>query len=93
MKIIVESFLASSEKSGSSIRVRPISGQGFSTNMRVECSKTMRSAFPIGQKFLIYVQIKNCPGKQKHLYSNYKDPWNPISDKDAATFIAKTFTK
>jgi hypothetical protein len=91
LKIIVESFYAHGENSSSSVRVRPLAGQGFSTEMRVECSKAMRSAFPIGQKFCIYVQLKKMLNGPDHLYSSYRDPWNPVDDQEAAKFIATTF--
>ena len=93
MKIIVESFYAHGENSSSSVRVRPLAGQGFSTKMRVECSKAMRSAFPVGQKFCIYVQVKKMLGGPDHLYSSYRDSWNPVNDHEALEFIAKTFGK
>ena len=93
MKIIVESFYALGEKSGSSVRVRPLAGQGFSTGMRVECSKAMRDAYPVGQKFCIYVQVKNMLGGPDHLYSSYRASWNPVNDHEASEFIATTFGK
>lgn len=91
MNIIVESFRAIGEKSGSLIRVRPLPDQGFDVNMRVECSKKIRYAFPVGQKFLVEIQIKSMLGGPDHLYSSYRDPWNPVDDQEAAKFIAKTF--
>jgi hypothetical protein len=91
VNIIVESFRAIGEKSGSSIRVRPLPDQGFDVNMRVECSKKMRYAFPVGQKFLVEIQVKSMLGGPDHLYSSYRNPWNPVDDQEAAKFIAKTF--
>jgi hypothetical protein len=79
MQIIVETFRAVKENSGSSIRVRPLPGQGFASGMRVECSKAMRTAFPIGQLFSIRVSVISKEGGPDFLYSYYGDPWSPIS--------------
>jgi hypothetical protein len=87
MQIIVETFRASGENSGSNIRVRPLPGQGFSPAMRVECSKAMRSAFPIGQLFCVWVSVKSKEGGPDFLYSYHGDPWSPITPTAAATFI------
>lgn len=89
MQIIVETFRASGENSGSSIRVRPLPGQGFSPAMRVECSKAMRTAFPIGQLFCIWVSVKSKEGGPDFLYSYHGDPWSPISQAAAVSFIEK----
>lgn len=93
MIYIVETFRAYGEKSGSPIRVRPIAGQGLSISIRVECSKAMRTAYPIGQKFCISAQIKCKLGSPDFLYSSYRDKWNPISDEKAQKFINEIFKK
>lgn len=93
MIYIVETFEADGEKSRSPIRVRPVAGQGLSTTMRVECSKSMRTAFPIGQKFCINARITQRLGSPDFLYSNYRDEWNPISDEEAQKFITEVFKK
>jgi hypothetical protein len=48
------------------IRVRPIHGQSFPITMNVECSKTMRKAYPVGTLFRIYAK--------EILYSHYNWP-------------------
>jgi hypothetical protein len=91
MYIIVETFRADGEKSGSPIRVRPVKGQGFSVDMRVECSREMRTAFPVGQLFRIYVKVTSRLDSPDFLYSSYRDPWNPVSKSEAEEFIKKNF--
>lgn len=93
MLVIVETFYAGNEKSGSPIRVRPVAGQGLSTNMRVECSKTMRNAYPVGQKFSLYARITNRLGGPDFLYSSYRDEWNPVTDDEAKKFIQEMYGK
>jgi len=73
MQIIVQTFYARGENSRSPIRVRPLPGQGFSTDMRVECSKVMRTAFPVGQLFCIYTKLKSRLDSPDFLYSGYRD--------------------
>lgn len=91
MYVIVETFNAGGEKSRSPIRVRPLSGQGFSSDMRVECSREMRTAFPVGQLFLIFVKLTSRLDSPDFLYSSYRDPWNPVTKSEAEEFIKKNF--
>ena len=93
MLLIVETFLAGNEKSGPPIRVRPLAGQGFSTEMRVECSKTMRTAYPVGQKFSLYAKVTSRLDGPDFLYSSYRDEWNPVTDQEAKKFIQEIFKK
>jgi len=93
MQIIVETFYAPGEKSRSPIRVRPLAGQGFTTDMRVECSKEMRTAFPVGQLFCIYAKLISRLDSPDFLYSSYRDNWNPVSEDEAQVFIKKSFSK
>jgi len=93
MFVIVETFVAGNEKSGSPIRVRPIAGQGLETAMRVECSKSMRTAYPVGQKFSIYAKVIQRLDGPDFLYSSYRDEWNPVTDEEAKNFIKKMYEK
>ena len=54
--VIIETLLAPGEFSHNSIRARPITGQGFPANMRVECSTSMRKKYPVGTKIKIWAQ-------------------------------------
>jgi hypothetical protein len=92
MQIIVQTFYAPGEKSRSPIRVRPLPGQGFSSDMRVECSREMRTAYPVGQLFCIYVKVTCRLDSPDFLYSSYRDPWNPVKKPEAEDFIKKNFT-
>ena len=57
MDLIVETFLNAGEPSAASYRVRPIPGQAFPVTMRVQCSKAMRHAYPLGTKFKVSVNF------------------------------------
>jgi len=89
MNVIVETFTAPGEKSRSPIRVRPYPGQGFDSDMRVECSKSMRTAYPIGQLFCLECKLVNRLDSPDFLYSSYRDAWNPVTKEEAALIIAK----
>lgn len=53
--IVVETFRQRGEPSTSDLRVRPVKSEGFPANIRVQCSKAMRKAHPVGTKFRIWV--------------------------------------
>lgn len=93
MEIIVETFYAPGEKSRSPIRVRPLPGQGFSIDMRVECSKKMRSAYPVGQLFCLNVRVTSRLDSPDFLYSSYRDSWRPMTLAEANEFMARMFAK
>jgi hypothetical protein len=57
MFVIVETFLNPGEPSNAVFRVRPILGQAFPPSMRVQCSRAMRHAFPLGSKFRLPVRL------------------------------------
>jgi len=88
MFIVVETFVNVGESSVSERRVRPVIGQPFSMNLRVECSKGMRYAHPLGQKFLLDVHSKQKEDGSPFLYSNYRAEWRPISDEDACKILS-----
>jgi len=57
MFVIVETFLNPGEPSDAHYRVRPVEGQPFPATMRVQCSRAMRHAFPLGSRFRLPVQL------------------------------------
>lgn len=83
MQIVAETFLNQGEPSTATRRVRPVAGQGYSSGLRIECSKAMRIAFPLGQKFLLDVQWKYFGTGAECLYANYRDKWHPLTDRQA----------
>lgn len=57
MFVIVETFLNRGEPSNAQYRVRPLQGQGFDPSTRVQCSRAMRTSYPLGSKFRIPVDL------------------------------------
>jgi hypothetical protein len=73
-QIIVETYYAVKSGKTSRIHVRPIAGQPFPATMDVECSRSMRTAHPIGTKFRIYAKQTSQKGGKPFLYTNYNWP-------------------
>lgn len=88
MQIVIETFRASGESSRSAIRARPLPGQGFSTTLRVECSKSMRENHAVGTLFKVWVKLTNRLGGSPFLYSSYRDPYEVVSAEEAEKFIS-----
>lgn len=64
MFVIVETFLNPGEPSNAVFRVRPITGQAFPPSMRVQCSRAMRHAFPLGSRFRLPTRLVERDGTQ-----------------------------
>ena len=52
-------------------RVRPIAGEVFPTDMRIECAKEIHE-LPVGTKVRLKVVETEIEGGRKFLYSSYK---------------------
>ena len=67
--IIVESYYpARTSGLHGSVHIRPIGGQGFSTSLYVECSKSLTRNFPVGTRFRIKVKLTDREGGRQFLY-------------------------
>jgi len=80
MFVIVETFLNPGEPSDAQYRVRPIEGQPFPTTMRVQCSRAMRQAFPIGSRFRLPVELVENKAGGKFLREVGKETWVRVVD-------------
>jgi hypothetical protein len=78
MFVVVETFLNPGEPSDAQYRVRPISGQAFPATMRVQCSRAMRHAFPLGSQFRLPVELVENKTGGKFLREVGKAPWEQI---------------
>lgn len=90
VKIIVETFIPHGEKSSSEVRARPLPGQGFDASIRVECSKQMRREHKPPALFKLTVK-PTYRNETMFLYSNWRDPWEIVTKKEAEKFIHSTF--
>ncbi len=89
MNIVVETYLSTGESSRSEVRVRPLPGQGISPATKVECSKSIRENYPIGQLFIIPVHWKNTSEMEPCLYVSYRSPdlMKPVTSEQAKEFL------
>lgn len=55
-KLIIETFWNPGEPSSAGLRARPVKDQGFTVELRVECSRSMRNAYPPGTMFELMAQ-------------------------------------
>ncbi len=87
MKILVETYRSVGEPSSAAVRVRALPGQRLSGvevgGLRVECSRAMRSAWSVGQRFWLDVSLKERQGAGIHLYAGPRAAWCPDEDSPA----------
>jgi hypothetical protein len=71
--IIVESYKPS-RTSGlhGPVHIRPVAGQGYSTNLQVECSKSLVRNYPVGTRFRLRVKLTDREGGGEYLYSSWR---------------------
>jgi len=67
--IEVETFIPAGEQSSAKLRVRPVKGQRYPQNTRVQCSREMRQKYPVGTRFRLKVMEKHREGGKLFLFS------------------------
>lgn len=77
-QIVVETYHAVKAGKSSRIHVRPVAGQPYPQTMDVECSRTMRKAYPIGTKFRIWAKEADREGGKPFLYSHFDWPFEVV---------------
>ena len=85
-KIVIETYSGAGEGSTGAPPVRPLLGQRLDTNLKVECSSSMRRNHPIGTKFLIEAKLTEAYGTP-FLYSSYRWSWKIVTNIEAAKHI------
>ena len=78
MFVIVETFLNPGEPSSAIKRVRPIPGQIFPVTMRVQCSRKMRDAYPLGTRFRLFVTLVENRTGGTFLRASEREPWEVV---------------
>lgn len=70
-------------------RIRPVSGQAFATDMRVQCSRSLLDTerYPIGTRFLLSVRITDRQGGEPFLYAWHGDPVTVMSKAQLTRFL------
>jgi hypothetical protein len=60
------------------VHVRPIDGQGYSTALQVECSRSLVRDYPVGTRFKLRVKLTDREGGGEYLYSSWRWPFEVI---------------
>lgn len=70
-------------------RIRPVSGQAFATDMRVQCSRSLldTARYPLGTRFLLSVRISDRQGGEPFLYAWHGDPVVVMSKPQVKRFL------
>jgi hypothetical protein len=79
-QVVVETYYAVKGGKSSRVHVRPVPGQPYPSTMDVECSRGMRSAYPIGTKFRIHAKETRKEGGKPFLYSHYDWPYEVVQE-------------
>jgi hypothetical protein len=53
------------------VHIRPCIGQGFPSDMHVECSRTLSTMYPVGTRFRIRAKLTDREGAGDFLYSYF----------------------
>ena len=68
----VESFLPDSTAGlHGKVHIRPCAGQGYPSDMHVECSKNLSRNYPVGTRFRIRAKLTDREGSGDFLYSYF----------------------
>lgn len=81
-EVIIETFSNHGESTDAKVRARPVEGQGYDTNMRVECSRSMRKNHPVGTKFKLLAKVSSRQGGKEFLYSPVNAKYKVINSKE-----------
>jgi hypothetical protein len=54
------------------VHIRPLPGQRFSPELRVECSKRLVRDYPLGTRFRILAKLTDREGGGEFLYSSWR---------------------
>ncbi len=85
--VAVETYHNKGEASSAQIRARPLPGQGFPVDMKVEFSRRMRELHPVGTVFIIQATVVD-RGASSFLYSSYQWRCKVIARSEAVELIA-----
>ena len=68
-------------------RAHPLPGQGLDTEMFVECSRTIRDAYPVGTVSIIWAKVTDREGGTPFLYSHHSWDFVAIGEAPAQKWI------
>ena len=87
--VVVETYENKGDKfSREPIRARPIADQGYPDGMKVACSIPERAENQIGRKFILRCRLSRRLDGEKYLACPPRWEWYPVTEEEAARFIA-----
>ena len=74
---------------GGRVVLRPVNGQAFSPEMRVQCSQRLRDTgvYPLGTSFLVQAKMTDRLGGEPYLYVFHGDPVKVLTPQQLDTFL------
>lgn len=78
-----------SVEEGGQVVLRPVNGQAYSPEMRVECSRKLRDpgVYPLGTSFLVLAKMTDRLGGEPYLYVYHGDPVRVLSPAQLEAFL------
>ena len=86
-EVLIETYRARGEPSGHDIRARPVPGQRFPRDMKVECSSNMRYRHPVGTKFIVQAKLTDREGGTPFLYTSWQWKYRVVSEVGAKKYL------
>jgi hypothetical protein len=78
--IKAETFVPTThEPTNAKVRVRPVEGQGLSTDLRIECPRHVRKEYPVGTSFEMQVKMCQREDGAYFLYNHYSWYMEPLT--------------
>ncbi len=73
LSVIVESYIPDSASGRhGKVHIRPVEGQGYPSEMHVECSKRLSENYPVGTRFRLDAKLTDREDAGEYLYSSYR---------------------
>jgi hypothetical protein len=82
-EVAVESYV---DRRGA-VCIRPMAGQAFAPTMKVQCSRALREAYPVGTRFLLNAKMTDRQGGPHFLYAWHGDPVHVLTAAAARRFL------
>jgi hypothetical protein len=70
------------------LHVRPVEGQDVDTSLVVECSKSMRTDYPLGTMFLVTAKYSDRMGGGQYLKAPHAWGFTVVTKEQARRFLA-----
>jgi hypothetical protein len=83
-EVAVESFYDDDGR----VRVRPLSDQAYSSELRVQCPRKLCEAYPVGTQFLVNAKLTDRMGGEQYLYVYHGDPFKVLTQPESDKFLA-----